>query len=266
MSAVSTKPVFFQWQKSHGYPVFLRVEKTLLEGRLQKLITDLGFQEVPVSEHRKIQLDRMGTKVLTLSRASLRVCQQVNLGDSLERYGAESLSHHANAQVYLYRRLGLMVFSPLTNLWELGLASQLETTEELTGLRVMLNRYLGWALAPLGVIGFWGVATNEGLVAMKQSQSFGEVVMVDVEKRLLHSSAGTQPMAPGFTILRADKGAPAGKAMAREELVSFLSTANVYFTHGNLPYTLRKTALALGSLARGEWSGHASALGGLSNA
>ncbi len=266
MSAVSEKPVFFQWQKAQGYPVFLRIGKDLLEGRLQKLIADLGFQEVPTSEHRKIPLDRMGTKVLTISRASMRVAQQVNLADSLDRYGHENLSYHSSAQVYLYRRIGLMVISPLTNLWELGLASQLQTTEELMGLRVMLNRYLGWALAPLGVMGFWGVATSEGLVAMKQSQSFGEVVFVDVAKHLLLSSSGTQALGAGFTILRADKTGQAGKRLGREELVSFLNTANIFFTHGSLPMSLRKTALELGSTARGEWSGQATSADGLSNA
>ena len=89
MSGVSDKPVFFQWQKAHGYPVFLRVAKDLLEGRLQKLIADLGFSEVPTQEHRKIALNRMGTKVLTMSRASLRVAQQVNAADGLEGFGLE---------------------------------------------------------------------------------------------------------------------------------------------------------------------------------
>ena len=266
MSATSAKPVFFQWQKSHGYPVFLRMERELLEGRLQKLITDLGFQEIPEGDHKKIPANRPGTKILTLSRASTRVAQQVMLPDSMDRFGHEVLSYQGHTQIYLYRRLGMMVFSSTSTMWELGLVSQLETTEDLMGLRVMLNRFLGWALAPMGLIGFWGVATTEGLVAMKQSQSFGEVVMVDVDKRVMFSSSGATPLQAGFTILRADKVGPTGRRLTPEELVSFLSTSKVYLTHGSLPFTLKKAALTLGSAVRGEWSGHASPAHGLSNA
>lgn len=266
MSATSAKPVFFQWQKSHGYPVFLRMERELMEGRLQKLISDLGFQEIPEADHKKIPANRPGTKILTLSRASTRVAQQVMLPDSMDKYGHEVLSYQGSAHVYLYRRLGMMVFSPASAMWELGLVSQLETTEDLMGLRVMLNRFLAWALAPMGVIGFWGVATTEGLVAMKQSQSFGEMVTVDVDKRMMFSSSGAVPLQAGFTILRADKVGPTGRRLSPEELVSFLSTANVYLTHGSLPFTLKKAALTLGSAVRGEWSGHSTPADGLSNA
>ncbi|MBY0516402.1 MAG: hypothetical protein K2P81_05810 [Bacteriovoracaceae bacterium] len=266
MSATSTKPVFYQWQKSTGYPIFLRLSKDLHEGRMQKLVNDLGFQEIAEVDHRKVSVTRPGTKILTLTRASTRVTQQVMLKDSLDKFGSETLNYQGNAQIYLYRKIGMMVFSPTTSMWELGLASSLETTEELMGLRVMLNRYLAWALAPMSVIGFWGVSTNEGLVAMKQSQSFGEVVFVDMEKKIMHASGGSRPLEAEFTILRADKAGPTGRQIPPEELVSFLNTSNIYFTHMGLPQTLKKAALTLGSSVRGEWSGHAASSVGLSNA
>lgn len=266
MSAVSAKPIYFQWQKQHGYPVFLRVGRDMLEGRLNKLITDLGFVEIAEADHKKIPANRPGTKILTISRASTRVAQQVLLPDSMDKFGHESLSYRGETQVYLYRRIGMMVSSPATTMWELGLVSQLDTTEELMGLRVMINRALAWALAPLGVLGFWGVSTSDGLVAMKQSQSFGEVVMVDVEKRRMLSSSGVVAIESNFTILRADKPGPAGRPLPPEELVSFLNTANIYFTHVGLPYTIKRAALQLGSSVRGEWSGHSAPVAGLSNA
>lgn len=266
MNAVSTKPVFFQWQKQDDYPVFLRIGRELLEGRLQKLITDLGFVEIAEADHKKVAANRPGTRVVTISRASTRVAQQVMLPDSLDRFGHESLTYRGETQVYLYRKIGMMVSSPTSTMWELGLVSTLETTEDLTGLRVMLNRALAWALAPLGILGFWGVSTSEGLVAMKQSQSFGEVVFVDVDKRKMFSSSGTASIASQFTIMRADKPGPVGRALSPEELVSYLHTTNVYFSHVGLPHTLKRAALKLGSSVRGEWSGVAAPVAGLSNA
>lgn len=255
MSAESAKPVIFQWQKEQDYPVFLRMDRALLEGRLQKLVSDLGFQEIPEKEHRKVSMTRPGTRILSIVRASHRVHMQVKGSDGLDRFGPESLRPHGASEVYLYRRIGMMVFASSTALWELGLASNLETTEELMGLRVMLNRYLTWALAPHGVIGFWGVATNDGFVVMKQAQSFGEAVFVDVTRRRTYSSMGARPFEGIFTILRADKGAVAGKSFGPEELVSFLSTHTTYFSHQPLPLPLRRAALALGTISRGEWSG-----------
>jgi hypothetical protein len=151
-------------------------------------------------------------------------------------------------------------------MWELGLASQLETTEELMGFRIMLNRYLAWALAPQGVIGFWGVVTADGFVAMKQSQSFGEAVFLDVEKRQIFSSTGATALTPGFSILRADKVGPTGRRLGAEELVSFLGTHNIHLSHGALPAPLKRAALLLGTMAHGEWGGHVSHSDGLSNA
>ena len=255
MSAEKAKTVIFQWQKDQDYPVFLRTDRDMMEGRLQKLVSDLGFTEVPDKDHKKVSLTRAGTRVLNLTRASHRVHMQVRTSDSLDHYGAETLHPHTGCEVYLHRRIGMMVFAQQTSVWELGLASTLETTEELMGLRVMLNRYLSWALAPHGIIGFWGVSTGDGFVVMKQAQSFGEAVFVDIARRQTYSSMGTKPFEGVFTILRADKGAVAGKTLNGEELVSFLSTHTTYFSNQGLPLTLRKAALALGSMARGEWSG-----------
>lgn len=255
MSAVKAKTIIFQWQKEQDYPVFLRMDSEMLEGRLQKLVSDLGFLEIPEKDHRKVSVSRAGTKVLTLSRAGHRVSVQVQGSDSLDKFGFESLRTHGVCEVYTYRRIGMMVFSSNSTVWELGLVSSLETTEELMGFRVMLNRYLAWALAPHGVIGFWGVATEDGFVVMRQSQSFGEAVYVDVAKRRNYSSMGSRPFEGVFTILRADKAAVPGKLLSPEELVSFLSTHTTYFSQTSLPVTLRKAALTLGSMARGEWSG-----------
>lgn len=256
MSAEKAKPVIFQWQKDRDYPVFLRMDRDMLEGRLQKLVSDLGFSELAEKDHKKVSLSRAGLRVLNLTRAGHRVSMQVNGSDSLDRFGAESLHAHSGAcEVYTHRRIGMMVFSLSSPVWELGLVSSLETTEELMGFRVMLNRYLSWALAPHGVIGFWGVATGDGFVVMKQAQSFGEAVFVDVALRRTYSSVGARAFEGVFTILRADKACVPGKSIGPEELVSFLGTHTTYFSHGALPPTLRKAAMSLGSMARGEWSG-----------
>jgi hypothetical protein len=266
MSATSVDTLYFQWQKSSAYPVFIKLPKNMLEGRLEKLLTDLGFQEVTIQEQKKISVQRRGTKIISLSRASSRVSQQVMLSDSLDRFGHEVLSYRGEAHVYTYRKIGMMVFSHTTSFWEIGIASQLENTEELMGLRVMLNRALSWALAPLGIIGFWGVVTAEGFVAMKQSQSFGEAVFVDTDTETVFSSAGKSKMESGFTIFRADKSGVSGKLLGPEELISFLSTSNTYLSHLNLPHTLKRAAMKLGTSVKGVWSGYSTQSEGLSKA
>ena len=256
MSATSTESVYFQWQKSSAYPVFIKLPKSMLEGRLEKLLTDLGLEELTPQEQKKISIQRHGIKVISMSKASNRVSQQVMLTDSTDMFGHEVLSYHGGAHVYTYRKIGMMVFSHTTSFWEMGIASQLETTEELMGLRVMINRGLSWALAPIGLIGFWGVVTAEGFVAMKQSQSFGEVVFVDTDREMIFSSNGATKMESGFTVFRADKSGAYGKLIGPEELISFLSTSNTYFSHMNLPHPLRRAAMKLGTSVKGVWSGY----------
>ncbi len=255
MSASAQANHYFQWQKTHGYPVFLRMPAEMMEGRLVKLLTDLGFTELTEKEQKTAALTRAGARVISLSQASARVARQVCLGDSLDVHGAESLTYAAGAQVYTYRRIGMMVFSPSRPMWELGIVSNLETTEELMGLRVMLNRSLSWALAPFGVLGLWGITTDQGIVVMRQQQSFGEVVFIDAQKGFLFASAGVARIEGHFKIYRADKAGTQGLRMSPEELVSFLSTANTHLSHEALPPGLKRTALVLGARVAGEWSG-----------
>lgn len=260
MSATTQSTHYFQWQKTLGLPVFLRVPVELLEGRLLKLLTDLGFGELSAAEQKVAALNRAGSRVISLSRASARVARQVSLGDTPDRYGSETLSFSLGAQVYIHRRIGMLVFSLGRPVWELGVASSLETTEELMGLRVMLNRSLSWALAPFGVLGLWGITTDQGIVVMRQQQSFGEVVFIDAQKGQLFTSTGVSRIEGQFKIYRADKPGTQGQRMSGEELVSFLSTANTYLSHDALPAALKRTALLLGARVAGEWSGplHAS--------
>ena len=247
------KTTYYQYQQALGYPVFVKLAPELKEGRVEKLLLDLGLHELSEKDQKKIPINRLSSKVLSLTKAGPRVAQQVNTSDQLDRFGFEVLSQRENYQIYTYRRLGMMVFSHAHIVWEMGLVTNLETTEELMGLRVMLNRFLSWSLAPFGVVGFWGVLTDDGFAVMKQAQSFGEVVFVDLDKKTLLSSSGVRTLSGALTITRADRQNAKG-SISREEMVSFLSTATTYLSHTGLPQLLKKNVFALGSMSKGEFA------------
>ena len=245
---------YYQFYQNLGYPIFIRLGVSLKEGRVQKLIKDLGFEELDSKTAKKIAVNKMLTKVLTVTKASPRSYQQIMGSSSLDVYGKEVLTKNKNFDIYLCRRIGMMIFSQYSNVWELGVASDLETTEDLMAMRVMLNRFLSWALAPLGVVGYWGITSNEGIVVMKQDQSFGEVVYIDIHKNAVLSSTGHAKLEGGLKILRSAKSPNYSKKINREELISFLSTSTTYFAHGNLPINLKRVVMKIGSMAIGEYS------------
>jgi hypothetical protein len=251
---MSGEPVYYQFHKSFGYPVFIRLDADLLEGRLQKVILDLGFFELDEKERKTIPVNKSSTKVLSLKKAPIRVIQQVKTPTSLDQYGQETLQMNGNFQVYTYRNFGMMVFSAASSYWELGLCSELQNTEELTHLRIMLTRFLSWSLGPMGMIGYWGVTTQDGMVIMKQAQSFGESVFVDLDKKLILSGQFTKNFGGDFVIYRAERSVPQNKMIGKEELISFLTTSTTFLSYSGIPFLMKRNIFDLGANTRGEYS------------
>jgi hypothetical protein len=251
---MSNEPIYYQFHKTHSYPVIIRLDSSVAEGRLQKVISDLGFFELSEAEKKTLPLNKASTKILSLKKAPPRIIQQVKTPDTLDSYGLESLQTNNNFQIYTYRNLGMMIFSYSSSYWELGLCSDLNNTEELTHLRIMLTRFVSWALGPLGIIGYWGVTTQDGMVVMKQAHSFGESVFLDLDNKRILSGQTEKKFGGDFTIFRAEKTVPQNKTLSKEELISFLSTASNYFSYGGLPTPMKRNIFLLGSMTRGEYS------------
>jgi hypothetical protein len=115
-----------------------------------------------------------------------------------------------------------------------------------------MNRYLSWALAPLGIIGLWGVPVDEGVVVMSQKNAGGEGVFIDINRRVIMGLDGVKPIKGRFQLLRLDSTLKGRSiTMSKEELLSFLMAHIIYFDYDGPSIPVRQMVQTLLTLARG---------------
>jgi hypothetical protein len=230
---------YYQYQKDLDYPVFVRFEDKDFELRFTTILDSFGFKKLTEDELKTVSLEQSQTKVLRIQKASLRVSKQIDQGHSLDNYGPESITPLGSYDVYKYKGTGMLIFGGGDYFWELGVKSNVDKfTNE---IKTMMVRYLSWALAPKGIIGFWGSPVDEGIVVMKPKESNFESIFIDVKSGVYITQDGVKDMPGGMQILRLDESLKGRtKRMSKEELISFLSTNNCYFSYQGLDTKVRE--------------------------
>jgi hypothetical protein len=201
----------------------------------------MGFTQLPEAESKKIPLQKSHTRILTVQQGSPRVQQQINGSDLMDRYGHENLSLQQGTPLYCYRKVGLMAFPMGKTLWDLAIHQDITQTDQMVGMRVILVRFLAQSLSEFGVLCYWGAVKDDSLIIMKQAQSYGEAVLIDLQKKVVFSNGGELKINSSLKIIRKDKDVKVSTPMSREELISFLSVSNCLLSFNGLTTSMRKS-------------------------
>ena len=250
----STKWSYFQYRKNYNYPIYIRFKQEELNSKFTHLLTELGFGLLSDIESRKIQLQKSHTRILTIQEASARLQQQIQGSDLLDKYGQESLSLQMGMPVYTYRKVGIMGLPLTKTLWELAIHNDLSHTDQMVGLRVILVRYISQALADQGVLCYWGTIKDDTVIVMKQLQSFGEAVLIDVNKKVIFSNGGEIKLGSSLKIIRKDKEMSHSVYMSREDLIGFLSVSTCLLSFNGITHSMKKAIYDLSSYASGTFA------------
>lgn len=243
----NTKWNYFQFRKSYGYPVFLRLKQDDLNAKFQHLFTEMGLEILTDQEARKIPLQKVHTRMLTVQMASARLNQQIMGSDLMDKYGPEGLSLQGSTPVYTYRKVGVMALPYSKTLWDLALNSEISHTDQMIGLRIILVRYLSQALSEMGVLSYWGTVKDGTVIVMKQLQSFGEAVFIDYEKKVIFSNGGEMKIPSHLRIMRKDKDTNQSGPMKREEVISFMSVSTCLLSFHGITNTMKRSIIELSS-------------------
>jgi hypothetical protein len=249
-----TKWNYFQYRKSYDYPIYLRFKQEELTPKFNHVLNEMGFNSITNPDSRKIQLHRSNTKILTIQQASSRLLQQITGSDLLDKYGAESLSIQSGMPVYTYRKVGIMGLPVGKTLWDLSIHPEILHTDQMVGFRVILVRFLSYALADQGILCYWGTLKDDAVVIMKQPQSFGEAVLIDVNKRVAFSNGGELKLGSSLKIIRKDKEMKIGINMSREDLIGFLSVSTCLLSFSGISPSMKKSIYDLSSSASGSYA------------
>lgn len=250
----ATKWTYFQYRKSYDYPVYIRFKQDELNPKFSHLLGEIGFNALNDAEAKKIPLHRSHTKILTVQEASSRLQLQINGSDLLDKYGPESLSLQMGMPVYTYRKVGVMGVPMSKTLWDLAIHPEISHTDQMVGLRVILVRFLAQALADQGVLCYWGTVKDDAVIVMKQLNSFGEAVLIDLNKRAVFSNGGEMKMGSNLKIIRKDKEGNAAANMSREDLIGFLSVSTCLLSFNGISHPMKKSIYELSSRASGTYA------------
>ncbi len=240
---------YYQYQSELGYQVSLRFDDFDFENQLTDTLEVMGFDKVEREKIKDQSFNLNETKILKIAKASSRVGRQIDRSDFVfDKYGPESFSQMGSYDVYRYKGVGMMILGEGNYLWELGL----KDTNDGAALRVMLTRFLSFALASSGVIGFWGVPVEEGFVVMGQRAANSESLFVDLAKGSIITLDGRKTINSNLQILRLDSTLlNEMKRMKPENLYSFLSTNTTHLAYSGFNVRLKDSLLELSQVATG---------------
>lgn len=243
---------YYQFHKDLGYQIYLQFEDFDFESELSEVVEMLGFEKVEREQVQSKSFDKLETKVLKINRATPRVAREINREDYiLDKYGDESISSKGSYEIYRFKSIGMMIFSEGSNLWELGVNFD-ESKRD--GLRCMLTRFLSLAFANTGVVGFWGLALEDGFVVTRAVKANYESIFIDLKKNILLSYDGMKKIDYDLRILRLDDAIFGdARKMPQEALLSFLSTHTCFMSYQGLAPAIKETLYGLCQKASGYY-------------
>lgn len=250
-----SKKTYFQFQKDLNLPIYLSADLTGFENTFGEFLTKMKFQKLGDKEEAAALADikkNNQARILHISEASPIVAKQIQSTMESDRYGAESIIPKDGYRVYRHKEVGLMVYSFGAKEWQLGCYKDFGSNQSFYASRMIINRFLSWALVPHGIIGIWGVTVDDGIVAQRPADSKGEVVFIDVVGLRMISFDGIKKLRPHFKILRLDPTLKGRNIkMSNEELLSFLSAHSSYMDSAGLSVPVRQMIQTLSKMTIG---------------
>jgi len=251
-----------QFQREIGLPIFIKIIGENFSPDIFNLLKLMQFDKIKEDDAQKILLEGMKQKnarTLEISECGPLVVRQLGtwrempLDGSMHTWGGmETVFGRDNYKVYRYQGLAMIVFSHLLPLWKMGTLPNFGASSNELAARSVLARFLSWALAPHGIVGFWGAPVEEGVVVMRQWESGAESFFVDTQKSRIISIEGIKKLNSGFKIHRLDRTLKNRQVrMTSEQILAFLSNSTTYLSTEGLTVPIRQMIRQLSMMAEG---------------
>lgn len=250
-----SKKTYFQYQKDLALPIYISADLTTFENNLSDFLVKMKFFKLNEKEEATAlsELKKNNhARILHITEASPIVTKQIQGNMESDRYGAESIIPKEGYRVYRHKDAGLMVYSFASKEWQLGCYKNFGSHQSIFAAKMIINRFLSWALVPHGIVGLWGVSVDEGMVAQKPIETQGEVVFIDVVGLRMITVDGVKKLRSHFKILRLDPTLKGRNIkMSSEELLGFLSANCSYLDSSGLSIPVRQMIQALSKMSEG---------------
>lgn len=250
-----SKKTYFQYQKDLNLPIYLSADLAVFEASFGEFLNKMKFHKLSDKEEMSALAEikkNNHARILHISEASPLVAKQIQNMRESDRYGNESIIPKDGYRVYRHKDVGLMVYSFGVKEWQLGCYKDFGSSHYNLASRMIIHRFLSWALVPHGIVGLWGVTVDDGMVAQRAIDSKGEAVFIDVKGLRMITLDGVKKLRPHFKILRLDPSLKGRNIrMSSEELLSFLSAHCSYLDSSGLSVPVRQMIQALSKMTEG---------------
>lgn len=248
---------YFQFNKKLNLPVYVRFKSTDFDPDIVGFLRSMRFDELTEKEGEdiveKIADKDDGIKLLTISEASILVSRQIASARDSDRFGPESIVQKPGYNVYRYKNVAMVVYSLASTEWQMGCFPDFGHVDIELQCRIVMNRFLSWALAPLGFVGFWGTPVDEGIVVQRAIDTRGEAVFFNVRDRKIVTMDGEKRMRYSFSFIKLDPTiSNRSLEMRFETLLSYLSVNTTYFGAQGLPISVRQLVQTLSRYSQGQ--------------
>jgi len=241
---------YMQFYPNLDIPIYVSFSLESFSPELFELLLKNGFVKIEEKEVLKLPetlKNNRFARILKITEASLNIAKKIDYFREDDKFGAETVTPKKGYSIYRFRGIGIMIYSFGSKQWELGCFSDFGS-QEIEAANVVINRFVSWALAGLGTIGFWGVPVDNGIVVMNQADSKGEVVYVDIFNNMVFSVDGMKKIKSNFRIIRLDATLKNRNIMLRpSELLSFLIVNCTYFDYYGLSVPVRQVIRKMSS-------------------
>lgn len=240
-----SKKTYFQFNKELGLPIYVALDLTHFDPAISDFLTKMRFIKLTSDAEEAGALKKVNNnkdaRILNITEATTVVSKQIQATAESDKYGYESIIPKEGYRVYRYKNVGLMIYSFGAKEWQLGCYKDFGSRAHLMASMTIINRFLSWALSPMGILGIWGVVVDDGMVAQRPSESKGEAVFIDIINQKVMSLDGVKRMAPRFKVLRLDPTIRGRNIkMTSEEYLSFITAHCSFFDYTGLSVPVRQ--------------------------
>lgn len=236
---------YFKWQPKLGYELYLKFENQDMVDHLDPTLKTVGFEKIDEKDVKSSKIfSPKESTVITIKKASHKLNSKINFSNGMfDSFAEESVYTQGYYNIYRFKGAGLLIFAESKFEWELALKYN---GLDLDKFRVMLTRLISFALAPQGVVGFWGVPVDEGVVIRRALDTKFESVFVDLTREVLITYDGIQDIECGMQVLRLDQALDRDPIrMRKEELLTFFSSHHTYLSYMGQHPIIKQTLMSL---------------------
>ncbi|MBI2521896.1 MAG: hypothetical protein HYV97_15880 [Bdellovibrio sp.] len=247
--------MIFQFFKEINLPIYLKMESEGFGPDFFNFLRSMHFERLSTEDEKKFEKDTHAAepngRILELKTCTPLMTRQMNSAIESDKYGPESITNNGVCKVYRFKGMALMIWAFQNSTWEMAFTPTASLNDNLMMYRAVFNRFLSWALAPLGICGFWGHFTNGGVIVKKMREAHGEAIFFDVLQKRILGPGGIQKISSGLTVYRLDARAKLTTQMTKEEFAAFLFHSTSYFDLQGLSMPIRQAILWLTKTAVG---------------